>query len=358
MEIQKQSEYRKNIARIKNIPEESVGNFDKVSWLEKGEKGTKSDVYSIVIKTPGAKSDPHILKVYNREAIDLSGNKSIYESYIDEKAMLTTALRYEKVREIFPALQSDDDPFFDSNCALLVKEVEMRTLEQILVSNSTSKVNPILKSLETAAKFKNFGMKYVNDIEAEIKKCSNGVYEKIEKKTPELYAYSFAKHMGIVSPKSNRLNAQMLFLDSARKYFDFDSFILNDFYSFNISPDRFIDVGEPKIGPQALMLGCLLGYPTVFNILKKESISMDYLVNHFTERCQDYMDKDKLLKGTLLGGIYGNIRCAAGIKTRHPEDKDTIKELISIAVVQAENLYDKDKTSHRLFSLLNNMEAK
>jgi hypothetical protein len=55
------------------------------------------------------------------------------------------------------------------------------------------------------------------------------------------------------------------------------------------------------------------------------------MISYFSERCLDKMNQQKLSVGALFGGIYGNLRCAAGIKSRHPKDKETIKELVSIA---------------------------
>jgi hypothetical protein len=330
---------------------ERVAKFRRINWLTEEEKGTKSNLYELILRDPGKTI---ILKEYKKNPLDLGGKNTGFNDFIAEKAMLKVALKYHEISEIFPTLLSDDDPFFDSKQALLVETVVSKTLEQSLLSNEkVSNIKYILKTIETFAKFFSRMPNYKQAIENEMNVISSGKISEIQTRNFYDYMQSFKKHFEYLFSKKDKAGFDA-YGHAALNYFGEQILMVNDAYPFNLAPERFIDVGNLKKGAMAMQLGCLFT-PIVLKTLKKEKATVESVIYRFCENYGKISEPEKLIRGTLNASVYTNLRCAAGIKKRKrsKKAKEYAHEYVSAAKEQAGLLASKDERASPLYESIN-----
>lgn len=340
---EQKNRYKKNIARILQIPLNDILELREISGLAKNEKGTKSSVYEVIVNQKGSKS--YVLKRYNfHHYYDiLEDIYAVEKEFINQKSMLKVASRHEDLGNIFPKLLSNDDSFFDQDKSMLMEEVTTRTLEQTI---QNSRDEPELNSkiirttLETFAKFFNIMPKYDQEIINEISLNSKNHLHEIEKRDIRSYASNFNTYERILGLREIE-KASHEFSERALQYFHQKGFMIHDAYPTNISPSSFIDVGNLKIAPIAIQLGCFLGFPSVNRLLKKDKIEYSTAINHFLEHYSSTNEKatkrltpERLTNAVILAGIYGNIRFAAGLKRAN--GRDTSKDIEDLLITSKE----------------------
>jgi hypothetical protein len=342
-------EYRMHIADIVRISPDDLVYLKEVPWLEKREKGTKSNVYEIMIKPASLRS--LILKEYHTSPFDMSNKQNVsLEEFVTEKSILKTAKKYPEMSEIFPTILSENSEYFNNKKALLVETVSLKTIKQILschesdsYENLEIKKQAVLNFLNTCAKFFNIMPLHKNEIEDEMKESSNNQVKNLAQMSPMYYSAHFKFYTNMLFSK-NDADANKRFSELVNDYFDFNSIILHDCYTTNTTPKKFIDVGNVKIGPKAVHLGCLLGDPEIYKIFSKNEIGV--LISNLSEKLSEKDDAEKLKKGNLLADIYGNLRLAAGIKLENKAEN--IGDLISAAKEQSKDFGEEAFPIYRL----------
>jgi len=358
--------YKNDITKILKIPPERIHSLEKVPWLNKMEEGTKSRVYEL-IAYPESKSvqSSFILKEYDLDSLDMGGN-DIFKEYVTEKAILKIAKEY-KIGSMFPVILSENYEPFEEKKAILVKTVSDKTLEQLLTPlnfrgtyhEKLEKKNKMIRSsLDISARFDTIISKYKDKIENEISNLSNKKFrEGIESRENNRYVSNFKRYFQTFF--SRQIDSDYL-SELASEYWKDRSIIVEDCYPFNLAPETFIDLGKIKIGPTALQLGCLLGYPSVFNIIRKEGGGENCFhpfVSYFSKNKGKTETEDKdtenLAVGTMLGGIYGNMRIAAGLKLRKGDSYSRHITRFLLSAREQAKMLEKEKKIQPLYSLIN-----
>ena len=363
-------EYKNDVSKILNVPLEKISKIKEVSWLEKLEKGTKSKLYEVIVTLNKNKSTSLILKEYDLNALDLGGN-NILKELITEKALLTTAKKYN-LENIFPRILSENYEPFNHKNALLVETVSANTLEQLLSAKNFMNLpyseilvrqnRAINNSLEISSRFYDIFPEHKERIEAEMKNLSNGKFDKIDQKNSAEYTKSFGGYLGGLFgfPEINK--GKENFSSLIEEYWTDYADIIHDCYPFNMAPDTFIDLGNIKNGPIALQIGCLLGYPSVFDVLSSKKndrtffSSVSFFANRYNNNRHNHnnhtiKNPEQFAKGALVGAIYGNIRVAAGLKARHGEEYiNNIMSLLYTSKSQAKMLGNEAKPIYDLLS--------
>ena len=356
---QKIDEYKNDISKILNVPVEKIQTFEEIPWLEKLERGTKSNVYHISIRS-GSPPDEFVLKEYNPEAIDLSNSDSYLRDYFTEKSILIVAKRHEDLRKISPLIKSEEYAPFEEKKAILVKNINKKTLEQILSKdNILEKDNPLEKTsfkygrirdcLDICSQFDSLFPRYGIEIDKEINKLSSGQFSEIKQQSIADYAKNFAEYLKILYPSADDKIIKECrddYSNLALKYCSDYTGIINDLYPPNISPTGFVDMGNVKIGPKVMPLGCLLCSPDVFDVLKKEKDGFYNLVSDYSKKTN--IDPEIAANGALLEGLYGNIRVAAGLKRRSWGSKEEYSRFAKYAQEQANLLEEEGHISFLL----------
>ena len=271
--------------------------------------------------------------------------------------------------QIFPRILRDKSGAFKKRRQLLLELIREETLEEKVsregiagLSTLSESLNPVVLLHEMLpakiAKYKDYGGSELDQI---IKRIDDrDVF------TPSILKYLEllgGKHIsGTQKYELEKVTSELIspLANPSDKNF-FITTIQKDGYPFHNMFVSLIDGGSVVYGHRALHLGCLLGHPGIYNKLpvildnladtsgervasrKKENLSR--LISSYLSKCRllvsaegldrNVPDKkeitEEFFKTTLLGGVFGNCRIAARIRSsKHHSDESVVPYLNAI----------------------------
>ena len=306
--------------------------------------GTKSKIFRIItLERENGKvfARDYILKIYGKNGEDMTNSEAL-EHYAIERAVLSVNSKLEK--KIYPELLS----FSDKDYFLLMRYSLDKNLEKML-DEGANVVKTISDSLNPVCLHHDCLINYKEDIEKEIKEirnCSDKKIDGLQVLDEEYFSKNIKKYQEILNGFlekgiKDKISEKIPELcENLTKKEDYTS-IRKDGYPWQNKVDNLVDAGSVCIGSRALDLGCLIGYPTIFN--KLNDGQFDLIIGDYCSKVKalnnNYNpDKHEFKRKIYSGAIFGNLREAAGLvyykelgdAGRLSENLSTIKNQIEL----------------------------
>jgi len=277
-------------------------NFVEVEiplWLG-WRQGTRSSIKKYIDKNTG--------EAFLEKKIPAKHQENAYV----ELSVINVFKRHDDTKDIFCSLI--DHKHLKNNLVSIFDVGKSDSLDKIAESKAKIEVSELLPALQPVVSLHK-AIKYLDEIENELRKLSENKISKIEEITAEECAKKFVRY----ADPNNKLTKHVreyiknAYFELAAKYFTSRDLIQNDGYPWHNKLNQLIDGGEIKIGPGAWHLACLIGHPIIYDKLEKKEENIRDLAHHYVFLYQHPPEKaEKIEKGFYVFSVYGNYRLLGG----------------------------------------------